>query len=143
MAVDSCISAGLSVPSFSETVRKQLLEGFSKSIRSIASVGNPVDLTGSALESDFVTAVKTLSSITDIDSILLLLLPYLPGISSDIGASLSQIYRQSGKPLVAYVPHVDKYQMLIEGFELNRVPVASSIESAVYMTSVLRRSKTW
>lgn len=143
MAVDSCISTGLSVPGFSETVRKQLQEGFSKSIRSIASVGNPVDLTGSALESDFVTAVKTLSSITDIDSILLLLLPYLPGISSDIGASLSQIYRQSGKPLVAYVPHVDKYQMLIDGFELNRVPVASSIESAVYMTSVLRRSRTW
>jgi len=141
MAVDACISIGLSVPGFSESLRQQLQDGFSESIRSIAAVGNPVDLTGSALEYDFVSAVETLSIIPEIDCILLLLLPYLPGISSDLGASISQVYRRSGKPLVAYVPHVEKYRMLIEGFELNRVPVASSIESAVNMTRILRRCR--
>ena len=141
MAVDACISNGLSVPGFSEIVRQQLQEGFSQSIRSIAAVGNPVDLTGSALERDFDTAVETLNTISEVDCILLLLLPYLPGISSDLGASISQVCRRSGKPLVAYVPHVEKYRMLIEGFELNRVPVASSIESAVNMTRVLRRCR--
>jgi len=141
MAVDACISSGLNVPGFSEAVRHQLRERFSKSINSIAAVGNPVDLTGSALESDFVSAVETLSAIEDVDCVLLLLLPYLPGISTDLGASISHVCRRSGKPLVAYVPHVDKYRMLIEGFELNRVPVASSIESAVHMTRVLRRCR--
>jgi hypothetical protein len=73
--------------------------------------------------------------------VMLLLLPYLPGITSDLGARLSQAYRRAGKPLVAYVPHVERYRMLIEGFELNRVPVSPSIEGAVLMAEALRRSQ--
>jgi hypothetical protein len=69
----------------------------------------------------------------------MLLLPYTPGITSDLGARLSQIYRQEGKPLIAYVPHVEKYGMFIEGFQLNQVPVAHSIEEAVHMAEGLRR----
>ena len=30
--------------------------------------------------------------------------------------------------MIAYVPHVERYRMLIEGFQLNRMPVAHSIE---------------
>jgi acetyltransferase len=41
--------------------------------------------------------------------------------------------------LVAYVPHVEKYRMLIEGFEFNRVPVSPSIEGAVHMAEAMRR----
>ncbi len=141
LAVDACIRSGLAVPGFSESIQQKLSNGFSESIRSIASLSNPVDLTGSALESDFVAAVELFSDIDEIDCILLLMLPYLPGISSDLGARLGHVYRRTGKPLVAYVPHVEKYQMLIDGFELNRVPVASSIESAVCMTRVLRRCR--
>ncbi|MCB2183075.1 MAG: CoA-binding protein [Desulfobulbaceae bacterium] len=141
LAVDACISKGLNVPPFSQPVQKSLQAALSESIRAIASVANPVDLTGSALEIDFVAAVEQFCRIEEIDCILLLMLPYLPGLSSDLGARLSQVYRRFKKPLIAYVPHVEKYQMLIEGFELNRVPVASSIESAVCMTRVLRRCR--
>jgi acetyltransferase len=141
LAVDACIEQGLNVPQFPASVQDSLRNVFSDSIRSIASLANPVDLTGSALESDFVAAVEQFCAIDDIDCILLLMLPYLPGISSDLGARLGQVYRKFGKPLVAYVPHVEKYQMLIEGFELSHVPVASSIESAVNMTRVLRRCR--
>jgi hypothetical protein len=74
-----------------------------------------------------------------VDSILVLLLPYSPGVSSDLGARLGHIYRKKGKPMVAYVPHVDKYKMLIEGFELNRVPVSNSIRGAVLMVEAMRR----
>jgi acetyltransferase len=63
----------------------------------------------------------------------------LPGITSDLGARLSQVSRREDKPLVAYVPHVEKYRMLIEGFELNRIPVSSSIEGAVLMVEAMRR----
>ena len=54
---------------------------------------------------------------------------------------MSQAYRREGKPLVAYVPHVEKYRMLIEGFELNRVPVSHSIEGAVLMAEAMRRCR--
>jgi len=52
---------------------------------------------------------------------------------------LSQIYRHADKPLVAYVPHVDKYGMFIEGFQLNQIPVAHSIEESVHMVEAMRR----
>jgi acetate---CoA ligase (ADP-forming) len=55
---------------------------------------------------------------------------------------LSYVFRREDKPLVAYVPHQEKYRMLIEGFELNNVPVSSSIDGAVLMVEALRRCRT-
>lgn len=92
-----------------------------------------------ATDDDFIAAANGLSSAPEIDSVLILLLPYSPGISLDLGARLSYVYQREGKPLVAYVPHVEKYRVLIEGFELNQVPVSSSIEGAVLMVDALRR----
>jgi acetyltransferase len=139
LAVDVCSGQGLSVPSLSETVQTKIKERLSASIQTIAALGNPIDLTGSAVDDDFVVAVKELSQLTEIDAIIVLLLPYLPGITSDLGARLSQVSRRENKPLVAYVPHVEKFRMLIEGFELNRTPVSSSIEGAVLMVEAMRR----
>ncbi|MFZ1198938.1 MAG: CoA-binding protein, partial [Desulfobacterales bacterium] len=111
-------------------------------VQGIASLENPVDLTGSARDDDFVAAANGLSQAPEIDCVILLLLPYSPGISSDLGARLSHVFRSENKPLVAYVPHQEKYRMLIEGFELNDVPVSSSIEGAVLMVDALRRCRT-
>ena len=101
-----------------------------------------MDLTGSAVDDDFVAAAECLSDSPEVDSVLLLLLPYSPGVSADLGARLSYVFRRSGKLLVAYVPHQEKYRMLIEGFELNNVPVSPSIEGAVLMIDAVRRCKT-
>jgi len=98
-------------------------------------------VTGSAVDDDFVFATSYLSRRPEIDCIIILLLPYLPGITSDLGARLSQVYYQERKPLVAYVPHVEKYRMLIEGFELSRIPVSPSIEGAVLLAEAMRRAK--
>lgn len=137
LAVDSCSAHGLEANEFDSPLQKLLIDSLSVNIQSIASVANPIDLTGSALEDDFENTVQVLSKSDQIDCILLLMLPYLPGISSDLGARISMIYRREGKPLIAYVPHVEKYRMLIEGFELNRIPVSSSIEGAVMMAKSL------
>ena len=139
LSVDVCSNQGLSVPTLSEQVQNEIREKLSPSIQTIASIANPIDLTGSAVDDDFVAAANGLSSTPEIDCIIVLLLPYLPGITSDLGARLSQVSRRAGKPLVAYVPHVEKYRMLIEGFEFNRVPVSPSIEGAVHMAEAMRR----
>jgi acetyltransferase len=110
-------------------------------LQSIASFQNPIDLTGSGVDDDFVEVGRYLSKKQEIDCVLVLLLPYTPGITSDLGARLSQIYRQEGKSLIAYVPHVDKYGMFIEGFQFNQVPVAHSIDEAVHMAEALRRNQ--
>jgi acyl-CoA synthetase (NDP forming) len=139
MAVDACLSHGLSVPSLRVEDQIEIKERMSPPIRAIASLSNPIDLTGSAVDDDFVNAANSLSRREEVDCLLILLLPYLPGITSDLGARLSQISRQTGKPMIAYVPHVEKYLMFVEGFQLNQIPVAHSIEEAVHMVEAVRR----
>ena len=139
IAVDTCAAHGLTVPQLTSDIERSIQEQLSASVQPIASLGNPVDLTGSAVDEDFMVAATGLSVSSDIDCVLILLLPYSPGISSDLGARLSDVYQREGKPMVAYVPHEEKYRMLIEGFELNRIPVSSSIEGAVLMVEAMRR----
>jgi acetyltransferase len=141
LAADACFAHGLSIPIFSEDDQKEIRKRVSPSVQGIASYRNPIDLTGSAVDDDFMGAAEVLSRKEDVDCVLILLLPYVPGITSDLGARLSQVYRQQGKPLIAYVPHVEKYRMFIEGFELNRIPVAHSIEGAVHMAEAMRRRR--
>lgn len=141
LAVDVCSAHGLIVEALSEQSRNTIREELSESIREIASLRNPIDLTGSAVDQDFVAAAEGMSRAKEIDCVILLLLPYSPGISSDLGARISHLFRGSGKPLVAYVPNLEKYRMLIEGFELNRIPVSPSIEGAVLMVEALRRCR--
>jgi acetyltransferase len=139
LAVDNCYLHGLSVPPLGESDQADLKGKISERIRPIASLSNPIDLTGSAVDDDFVAAAKFMSKREEIDSVLILLLPYTPGITSDLAARLSLLFRQGDKPLIAYVPHVEKYSMFTEGFQLNQVPVAHSIEEAVHMAVALRR----
>ncbi len=139
LAVDACRQHGLNVPPLPPEAGSGLQKRLGSSIRGIASLDNPIDLTGSAMDDDFIAAVDELSTTEAIDCVLILLLPYSPGVSSDLGARLGHVYRKRGKPLVAYVPHVEKYRMLIEGFELNQIPVSDAIEGAVLMVEALRR----
>ncbi|MEN6446689.1 MAG: CoA-binding protein [Syntrophaceae bacterium] len=141
MAVDACALQGIQVPTLTESVQEQLRKGLNPSAQGIASLTNPIDLTGSGVDDDFVNTAKTLFSLDEIDCVLALLLPYIPGITSDLGAKLSSVAKQYGKPLIAYVPRVDKYDMLIEGLELNGSPVSPSIEGAVLMVEALRRNR--
>ncbi|MGD8365936.1 MAG: CoA-binding protein [Desulfobacterales bacterium] len=142
LVTDICAARGLAVPQLSKDTRQKIQDNLSASVQGIASLENPVDLTGSARDDDFVAAANGLSRATEVDCVILLLLPYSPGISSDLGARLSHVFRRENKPLVAYVPHQEKYRMLIEGFELNNVPVSSSIDGAVLMVEALRRCRT-
>ncbi|MBN2071195.1 MAG: CoA-binding protein [Candidatus Krumholzibacteriota bacterium] len=142
VAVDRCSQGGLEIPSLAEDVQEEIRKNLSGSIQKIASLGNPLDLTGSARDDDFVVAARELSKNDDIDCILMLLLPYLPEVTSDVGARLGQLSQEENKPIIAYVPHVEKYKMIIEGFQLNRVPVAHSIEGAVLMVEAMKRCRT-
>jgi acyl-CoA synthetase (NDP forming) len=139
VAVDTCVASGLTVPEFSEEIQAKIRGRLSGSVQPIASLGNPIDLTGSAKDDDFVIAAGELSRLPEIDCVIMLLLPYIPEVTSDVGARLSQVYQEEGKPIVAYVPHVEKYRMIIEGFQLNNVPVSDSIEGAVLMVEAMKR----
>jgi acyl-CoA synthetase (NDP forming) len=139
VAVDACEQHGLSIPEIEQKTIDTIQEKISPEIQNIVSLVNPMDLTGSATDNDIVTTVRHLSRDKNIDCILALLIPYSPGVSADIGAKLSQVAINEGKPFIAYVPNEDKYKIIIEGFELNNIPVASSVEGAVLMAKALKR----
>jgi acetyltransferase len=141
VAADACAVQGVNIPGISSQTVGNIRETLSPEIRDIAALTNPMDLTGSCVDSDIETSVRHLARDENIDCILALLLPYSPGISADIGAKLSQVARNEGKPMIAYVPNEDKYKIIIEGFELNNIPVASSVEGAVLMAKALKRCR--
>jgi acyl-CoA synthetase (NDP forming) len=139
IAADGCYSAGLHIAEVPGRDRSALKKTLSNSVQEIASFVNPIDMTGSANDNDFLTATKFFLEKDYIDCIILLLLPYLPGITSDIGARIAQLAREYKKPIITYLPHVEKYGIFIEGFESNGIPVAHSVDGAVYMAKGLTR----
>lgn len=142
LCADACIAHGLVVPSLTEGTRLALNTALSLVVRNIASYANPVDLTGSSTDDDFLAAAHVLSKSPDIDCIIMLLLPYIPGITVDLGAKLGMICQQEGKPIIAYVPHVEKYMIIVEGFNVYNIPVAHSVEDAVHMAEAMRQNKS-
>lgn len=141
IAADTCERYSMSVPSPEPETIKVLKEKLSEEVKQIASLENPVDLTGSATDEDIVTVARHLSRDKNIECIVTLLIPYSPGVSADIGAKLSQVARNEGKPMIAYVPNEDKYRIIIEGFELNNIPVSSSVDGAIMMANALKRCR--
>jgi acetyltransferase len=141
LAIDACISKGLEVPPLSAKEQGELRQVLSPSIQAIATYTNPIDLTGSSVDEDFVAAARYLSRKEDLDCIIALVLPYLPGITMDLGARLGIVYQQEGTPIIAYVPHVERYAILMEGFTSNTIPVAHSVEAAIHMAEAIRRNK--
>jgi acyl-CoA synthetase (NDP forming) len=141
MAVDACSLNGIKVPELSVETKEEIKKNLTGNIQAIAALGNPADLTGSAIDDDFVACAKVMGASAEIDCVIVLLLPYIPGITLDIGVKLSSVSKQFNKPFIAYVPQVEKYDMLIEGFELNGIPVAPSIDGAVLMAKALVRKK--
>ena len=139
VASDMCAGRGFSLPDMSDDVRRRIYARLSPSVRDIATISNPVDLTASAVDEDFVAAYDEMSNMPEFDAFLMLVLPYSTGVSIDIGAKVSNPSKKRVRPLVAYVPHMGKYQAFIEGFELNGVPVSDSIEGAVMMLEGMRR----
>ncbi len=139
MASDECQEAGLVLPTIPAGDGDRLRDELSPSIRDIASVGNPVDLTGSATDRDILASLRFLLGRQYVDGIILLLLPYLPAITPDVGARAAQIARETGKTIVAYVPHIDKYGIFIEGFQANGIPVSHTVQGAVHMAKAIAR----
>ena len=107
--------------------------------REIASFSNPIDLTGSVLDMDIENTIRYLSDVKRIECIILLLLPYPPNISFQIGRRIANIVSSKRKPVVCFVPYVPKYSLIIESLELAHIPVFHSIKEAVQAVSALKQ----
>ncbi|MHA1135040.1 MAG: acetate--CoA ligase family protein [Candidatus Thorarchaeota archaeon] len=138
IASDEASAYGLEFPPFSEEEQGRMRKVMTPAYQGIASFRNPCDLTGSASDVDYEKVLDIMLGLDKIDAGLLLLLPYAPGISLQIGARVANVSKRHPKTVVAYVPDLDKYEVIIRGFELNGIAVADTIEEAVQMLNGIR-----
>jgi acyl-CoA synthetase (NDP forming) len=139
IASDEASHYGLTMPQFSKEQQAVMREVMTPEYQGIASFRNPCDLTGSAADIDYEKVLDKMLEFDTIDAALLLLLPYAPGISLQIGARVANVAKRHKKTVVAYVPNLDKYEVIIRGFELNGIPVGDTIEEAVQMLNGIRK----
>ena len=142
IATDEADYQGLELPPFSEEQQDALRSVMTPAYRGIASFRNPCDLTGSAADIDYENVLNEMLKFETIDAALLLLFPYAPGMTLQIGSRVANVTKRHEKTVVAYVPDLDKYEVIIRGFELNGIPVGDTIEEAIQMLGgIWRRSK--
>ncbi len=139
IATDEADHYGLKFPPFKQEDQEKMREVMTPAYRDIASFRNPCDLTGSASDNDYESVLKIMLNIESVDAALLLMLPYAPGISLQIGARVANVAKQNNKTVVAYVPNLDKYEVIIRGFEINGIPCGDTIEEAVQMLNGIRK----
>jgi acyl-CoA synthetase (NDP forming) len=139
IASDEASHYGLTMPQFNKDQQETMREMMTPAYQGIASFRNPCDLTGSASDLDYERVLDKMLSFDTIDAALLLLLPYAPGISLQIGARVANVAKQHNKTVVAYVPNLRKYEVIIRGFELNGIAVGDTIEEAVQMLNGIRK----
>ena len=87
---------------------------------------------------DIENIIRYLSDIDRIECIILLLLPYPPNISFQIGRRIANIVSNKRKPLITFLPYVEKYSLIIESLEIANIPVFHSIKEAVQAVSALK-----
>lgn len=138
IASDEAAHYGLEFPGFSDEEQAKMRSVMTPAYQGIASFRNPCDLTGSASDIDYEKVLNQMLSFDSIDAALLLLLPYAPGISLQIGARVANVSKSHSKTVVSYVPDLEKYEVIIRGFELNGIPVGDTIEEAVQMLNGIR-----
>ena len=129
---------GLNAVQFTQKEKNDMFAIMNPVARKIASFNNPIDVTGSVLDTDIENLVKYLSEIERIECIILLLLPYPPNISFQIGRRIVNAISMKKKPVICFIPYIEKYSLIIESLELSNIPVFHSIKEAVQAASALK-----
>jgi len=136
LAADLCAYYKLNLVKLTDEQKNLLREKVNPSAVDIASFENPIDLTGSVTDTDIENCLELLLSFESVEGIVVLLVPYVPTITMQIGRRLSNIVRNSKikKPVVAYLPWLEIYGIIIRGLELGKsIPVAHTVEEAIQM----------
>jgi len=93
LATDALSALGLSVPDLSSSPALSSLRS-SGALSQLSSIANPVDVTGSASDADFVAAYGALMEEPSVGGVLLIPTHYPPGITEDLPRRISGLSRK-------------------------------------------------
>lgn len=129
---DACEGLGLEVPDLKEETKK----GFSSVFPGFFTVGNPFDLTGSATDDWYVTAL--LDGMKDgFDLAIVALLWGPPLLTEGLIGKLTDVIKKQDKPVIICSPGGDYTKGMNRIFEDCGVPVFTSPESAARAAAIL------
>ncbi|MHA1385372.1 MAG: CoA-binding protein [Candidatus Helarchaeota archaeon] len=136
LASDLAAYYKLNLVEFTEEEKNILKENVNPVLKEIGSFENPIDLTGSVTDTDVENCLEKLLEFDSVSGVIILLVPYVPTISMQIGRRLSNVVRNSSskKPVIAYCSWLSIYGIIIKGLEMGKtIPVAHTIEEALQM----------
>ncbi len=129
---DACEALGLEVKELTEETRKRLrakLPGF-------FATSNPIDLTGSVTDADYVTALEE-GLRDEFDVVIVTVLWGAPEITEKVADELKEVRDSSNKPILICSPCCGLTRRLAQRFEENGMPVFFTPESAARAAAVL------
>ncbi|MBI5750216.1 MAG: acetate--CoA ligase family protein [Nitrospinae bacterium] len=129
---DACDNSGLEVTGLSEEIKKRL----ASKLPSFCAVGNPIDLTGSVTDEDYLTALEEgLKNGFDIAIVTVLWGP--PQLTEGLVDKLKEFKAKQNIPIVICSPGGKFTKRINSLFEGKGMPVFSTPESAVRAAAIL------
>jgi acetyl-CoA synthetase (ADP-forming) len=133
---DACENLGLEVRELTEETRKLL----SSKLLGFSATGNPIDLTGSVTDEDYVVALE--EGLRDVfDIVIVTVLWGAPEITEKLVDKLKEVRDSCNKPILICSPSCDLTRRMAKRFEKNGMPVFFTPESAARAAAVLAGGK--
>jgi len=140
MLTDALIDAGFEVPRTPNDVREALRKVFPPHW----IVENPIDLTGDAVDEDYIHVLDLLIDKPYVNAIVVVVGPYLPRFKGIVVDYLAKIRTEYRKPIVAITIGGERIMKIAEKFEENGITVFESPErlaralKALYTYSMIK-----
>ena len=141
MATDALESLGLEVPEFSGETRGEL-EGLVKRgvVPPFATIGNPVDLTGSATTEMYVEVFRVMLESDQVDAVLVIALHHVPAITDplELVEEMCKVAKEYKKPVVVCdIGSSEAAVAVRDGFDEHYVPSYPSPERCAHALRAL------
>ncbi|MDH5494732.1 MAG: CoA-binding protein, partial [Candidatus Bathyarchaeota archaeon] len=139
MAVDECVSLGLTVKRFSDEVLSKFenLKQVGK-LPKFATNLNPVDITGSATSEMFERSAKILLDAPEVNGLILLGLHHTPALQEDFVDLIANLVKHCTKPVVVCdIGETEMALFIRSRFEKLGIPAYSSPEDAARAMAAL------
>ena len=133
---DACEDLGLEVRELTEETRKRL----SSKLPGFSATGNPIDLTGSVTDEDYVIALEE-GLREEYDIVIVAVLWGPPEITERLVEKLKEVRDTYNKPMIVCSPGGEFTRRMAKHFEEKGMPVFYTPESAARAAAVLAGGK--
>jgi len=129
----------LKLVQFTEEEQDEMRARVSPTVADIGGFNNPIDITGAGADADIIGVLDFLMQLEKVEIVLCIVVPYPPQISVQVGRRIAIIARKyPTKPLVCFVPYIEKYDLIRESLELFHIPLSATVSETVQLAAAIR-----